>query len=63
MGKALMGLGPDDRAVVVLKHFLFFSYQEIAAVLEIPEQTVKSRLYTARERLRLMLGEQVQDSC
>ena len=57
VGKALMGLKPDDRAVVVLKHFVSFSYQEIAEVLEIPVQTVKSRLFTARERLRLALGE------
>lgn len=63
VGKALMGLEPGDRAVVVLKHFLFFSYQEIAAVLEIPVKTVKSRLFTARERLRLMLNEQVKDLC
>jgi len=57
VGKALMGLKPDDRAVVVLRHFVSFSYQEIADVLEIPVQTVKSRLFTARERLRLALGE------
>lgn len=57
VGRALMGLKPDDRAVVVLRHFVSFSYQEIAAVLEIPVQTVKSRLFTARDRLRLALGE------
>ena len=57
---ALMGLKPDDRAVVVLRHFVSFSYQEIAAVLEIPVQTVKSRLFTARERLRLALSEGVR---
>lgn len=57
---ALMGLKPDDRAVVVLRHFVSFSYQEIADVLEIPVQTVKSRLFTARERLRLALAEGVQ---
>ena len=57
---ALMGLKPDDRAVVVLRHFVSFSYQEIADVLEIPVQTVKSRLFTARERLRLALGEGVR---
>ncbi len=57
VGKALMGLKPDDRAVVVLRHFVSFSYQEIADVLEIPVQTVKSRLFTARERLRLALSE------
>lgn len=60
VGKALMRLNPDDRAVVVLKHFASFSYDEIAEVLEIPARTVKSRLYTARERLRLALGDQGQ---
>jgi RNA polymerase sigma-70 factor (ECF subfamily) len=54
--KALMCLSPDDRVVVVLKHFVSFSYQEIANVLEIPVRTVKSRLFTARERLRDALG-------
>jgi RNA polymerase sigma-70 factor (ECF subfamily) len=58
--KALMSLKPDDRAVVVLSHFVSFSYQEIADVLEIPVRTVKSRLFTARERLRLALGEGVR---
>ncbi len=57
VGKALMCLKPDDRAVVVLRHFVSFSYQEIADVLEIPVRTVKSRLFTARERLRLTCRE------
>ena len=59
IGKALMCLKPDDRTVVVLKHFVSFTYQEIADVLEIPVRTVKSRLFTARERLKdaLLEGE------
>jgi RNA polymerase sigma-70 factor (ECF subfamily) len=60
VGRALLSLKPDDRAVVVLRHFVSFSYQEIADVLEIPVQTVKSRLFTARERLRLSLSEGVR---
>ena len=60
VGRALMGLRPDDRALVVLKHFVSFTYEEIADVLEIPVETVKSRLFTARERLRLALGEGVR---
>ena len=60
VGRALMSLKPDDRAVVVLRHFVSFSYQEIADVLEIPVQTVKSRLFTARERLRFALAEGVR---
>lgn len=55
VGKALMELKPDDRAVVVLRHFVSFSYEEISDVLGIPVKTVKSRLFTARERLRQSL--------
>jgi RNA polymerase sigma-70 factor, ECF subfamily len=50
--RALLMLTPDDRAVVVLKHFVSFSYEEISDVLDVPVKTVKSRLFTARERLR-----------
>ena len=52
VGRALLELKPDDRAVVVLRHFVSFSYEEISDVLEVPVKTVKSRLFTARERLR-----------
>jgi RNA polymerase sigma-70 factor, ECF subfamily len=58
--QALTRLKPDDRAVVVLKHLECFSYEEIADMLDIPVRTVKSRLFTARERLRLTLREQVE---
>lgn len=57
VGKALLELRPDDRAVVVLRHFASFSYEEIAQVMEIPVKTVKSRLFTARQRLRTSLLE------
>ena len=55
VGRALLELKPDDRAVVVLKHFVSFSYEEISEVLGVPVKTVKSRLFTARERLRQSL--------
>ncbi len=51
VGRALLELKPDDRAVVVLKHFVSFSYAEISEVLDVPVKTVKSRLFTASERL------------
>lgn len=54
---ALQQLTPEYRAVVVLRHFAGQSYEEIAAALDIPEKTVKSRLYSARQRLgELLLG-------
>jgi RNA polymerase sigma-70 factor (ECF subfamily) len=52
VGRALLELKPDDRAVVVLRHFVSLSYEEISDVLDVPVKTVKSRLFTARGRLR-----------
>jgi len=54
---ALMTINTDYRTVVILKHFLGCSYVEISDVLEIPEKTVKSRLYTARQQLRDALSD------
>jgi RNA polymerase sigma-70 factor (ECF subfamily) len=54
---ALVQLPKAYREVVVLRHFAGLSYQEMAETLAIPEKTVKSRLYTARQRLgELLLG-------
>jgi RNA polymerase sigma-70 factor (ECF subfamily) len=49
---ALMAIKADYRAVIVLKHLLGCSYVEISEILEIPEKTVKSRLFTARQLLQ-----------
>jgi len=50
--RALQMLSPDNRAVVVLRHFQDLSYREISQILDIPEKTVKSRLFTARHLLK-----------
>lgn len=55
---ALMRLSEEQRSVVVLKYLMEFSYAEIADVLELPEKTVKSRLYDARERLKGLLNQE-----
>ena len=49
---ALMTVSTDYRTVVILKHILGCSYAEIGDILNIPEKTVKSRLYTARQQLK-----------
>ncbi len=49
---ALMTIKTDYRTVVILKHFLGCSYMEISDVLEIPEKTVRSRLFSARQLLK-----------
>jgi len=52
---ALTSMDLDQRAVIVLRHSRHCSYQDIAQVLNIPEKTVKSRLFTARNHLREVL--------
>ena len=54
---ALLELTPDYRAVVVLRHFHGFSYEEMAEILSVPAKTVKSRLFTARRALRQKLSD------
>ena len=49
---ALMELTPEDRALILLRHYQDFSYPDIAYIMDITEKKVKSRLFTARQRLR-----------
>jgi RNA polymerase sigma-70 factor (ECF subfamily) len=53
--RAVCGLPPDLRQIVVMKEFEELTFQEISDVLEVPLSTVKSRLYTALRQLQLRL--------
>ena len=50
--RALAALGPDERLVVVLRFHADLTVPAIAAMVGIPEGTVKSRLHSALGRLR-----------
>lgn len=52
---ALMELDIFYRVPVVLKHFMDYSYKELSILLNIPEKTVKSRLFTGRQILKEIL--------
>lgn len=52
---ALMLLSEDYRTVVILKHISGCSYQQISEILQLPEKTVKSRLYSARQLMKKTL--------
>jgi RNA polymerase sigma-70 factor (ECF subfamily) len=39
----------------VLRHFSECSYRQISEILHIPEKTVKSRLYSARQLMKQKL--------
>ncbi|GAC1456473.1 MAG: RNA polymerase sigma factor RpoE [Steroidobacteraceae bacterium] len=52
---ALMRITPELRTVMVLRHVMHLSYQDMADILLLPPKTVKSRLYSARQLLREQL--------
>ena len=41
-------LSPEQRTVIVLKHLLGCSYENLCTILDVPLSTVKSRLFAAR---------------
>ena len=53
--EALARLPGRDRAIIALHYEDGFGTAEIAAILGVPEGTVKSRLFHARKRLRIHL--------
>jgi RNA polymerase sigma-70 factor (ECF subfamily) len=55
--EALERIGDEHREILILKELQGFRYGEIAAILEIPEGTVASRLYHARRALKEALEE------
>jgi len=52
---ALQELNMEQRQVIVLRHFLHLTYEEMGEVLEVPAKTVKSRLFSARQNLAPIL--------
>ncbi|GIX48426.1 MAG: RNA polymerase subunit sigma-24 [Candidatus Tectimicrobiota bacterium] len=53
---AVASLPPAQRAVLLLRHYHGLSYQEIAAVVQCPVGTVKSRLHHALRHLQQTLA-------
>ena len=45
----------DHREVIQLAYYQEFSVQQIAEVLDLPENTVKTRMFYARQRLKALL--------
>ena len=55
--EAVDQLSPDYKQIVVMRHVMELSYQEIGDELGLPMGTVKSRLARARAELAAILGE------
>ena len=59
--EAIAELKPEHRAVVVLRMIDGYSTRETAALLELPEGTVLSRLYRGMEKLKTLLGSALEE--
>jgi len=58
---AMAKLSPDQRAVVDLTYFHELSYREIADIVNCPVDTVKTRMFHARRRLKQALSGTLAD--
>ena len=56
VASALERLSPEQREAVVLKIYQGFKFEEMAEILSCPISTVKSRLYSALDLLKLELA-------
>lgn len=61
LNEAVAELSPAHRAVVDLTYFHELGYRDIAAIVECPVDTVKTRMFHARRRLRKKLGGVLAD--
>lgn len=59
LGHALNSLSADHRAVIELTYFEGFSCAEIAEVMCCPVNTVKTRMFHARRRLKMLLADRM----
>ena len=61
LSRALDGLSHEQRSVLVLTHFHDLPYAEIALIVGCPVDTVKTRAFHGRRRLRALLAGEPED--
>jgi len=58
--RLLARLSPEQRAVIELTYYYGYAYREIADIVGCPVDTVKTRMFHARRKLRVMLAQRGQ---
>ena len=61
LARAMEELSPQHRAVLNLTYYQELGYREIAAIMECPVDTVKTRMFHARRHLRQRLAGDLAD--
>ncbi len=59
--RALEALSPEQRSALVLTYFHDLPYAEIARIVDCPVDTVKTRVFHGRRRLRALLQDDAGD--
>jgi RNA polymerase sigma-70 factor (ECF subfamily) len=54
-------MSAEHRAVIELTYFHGYAYREIAQIMDCPVDTVKTRMFHARRRLRRFLSDRKED--
>jgi RNA polymerase sigma-70 factor (ECF subfamily) len=52
LGKAMSNLRPEYKSILLLYYYQDYSYQEIAEIMDLPINTVKTYLHRARQNLK-----------
>jgi len=60
--RALEGLSTEQRSVLVLAYFNDLPYAEIARIADCPVETVKTRVFHGRRRLRALLCDEHREA-
>ena len=61
LSEAVDALSANHRAVIELTYFHEIGYREIAQIMGCPVETVKTRMFHARRRLKTLLPERLED--
>lgn len=61
IGQALASLSAEHRAVVELTYFHGCAYKEIAKIMDCPVDTIKTRMFYARRKLKVLLADRADD--
>jgi len=59
--ESIGSMSAEHRAVIELTYYHGYAYREIAQIMGCPVDTVKTRMFHARRRLRLMLSDWKED--
>jgi RNA polymerase sigma-70 factor (ECF subfamily) len=62
VGSALDTLPLEQRAVVSLTYYHGLAYGEIAEIMDCPVNTVKTRMFHARRRLKALLADHLEEA-